>query len=638
MIFLLINHTKLKAMRQSVLIIGILLLISATGVAQQRTQPVKTLKEKSSKWKKVNNDALVNHLQYQPFLKSPSLGFTEDLLGSTIYDLQSNSSSPYGRLVRFDDGTFSAVWTRGMNPTAYSDRGTGYNYFDGTSWLSEPTMRLETVRTGWPSVAANGLTGEAVVSHRNATSPLKLLKRTFKGTGNWTESEIIPPAGASGIEWPRMVSSGENNENLHIICLTGPTSLGGTVYNGQDGAIVYTRSTNLGLSWSTPVVLPGLGAEYYRSFSSDVYEFAKPFGDQLAFAVVDNSCDMILMRSYDNGETWEKTVIWEHPYPMLNPSTTPTDTLYAPDGGVSLAFDKFGKLHVVFGVYRMLFIGDGTYTYWPGLSGIAYWNEDMPTFTGGDQMNILNPDDLDADGKLIGYYNIDWNGDGELNYLEGDDFYGNYGCGWASMPQLAFDDNGNAILLYSSLIENFDNGIQNYRHIWCRASSDNAQTWGPVIDLSDEPVHLFDECVFPSIATSSDENNWYFTYHIDNEPGLAIQGDEDPPSDNYCNFYHLSKIVNSGKEQLPVTETLVSNNYPEPFKGITNIDLVLKKPSSVGIRIFDFSGKLVLEQFNNLLTEGSHKLSVDLTNLPPAVYSYTIQAGTDQYRGKMIKR
>ncbi|MBK7028847.1 MAG: exo-alpha-sialidase [Bacteroidales bacterium] len=116
-----------------------------------------------------------------------------------------------------------------------------------------------------------------------------------------------------------MVSSGDNRNTLHVISLTGPTANGGAVFNGQDGAIVYTRSTNMGLAWSTPVVLPGLGSDYYRSFGSDVYEFAEPQGNNLAFAIVDNSNDVILMRSSDNGETWQKKVLWEHPYPMLEP-------------------------------------------------------------------------------------------------------------------------------------------------------------------------------------------------------------------------------------------------------------------------------------------------------------------------------
>ncbi|MBK7172866.1 MAG: hypothetical protein IPH84_06460 [Bacteroidales bacterium] len=178
-------------MRPIVLAIAFLVIgISTYLYSQERTEPIKKLSQYSKTRPKLCKDELINTLPYQQ--GSPSkMGFAEDLLGSTVYDLQTNSSSPFGRLVRFDDGTFGSVWTRGMSPTAYSDRGTGYNYFDGTSWLADPTIRLETLRTGWPSIAKRGYTGEAVVSHRNATSPLWFMYRTFKGTGNWTESTII---------------------------------------------------------------------------------------------------------------------------------------------------------------------------------------------------------------------------------------------------------------------------------------------------------------------------------------------------------------------------------------------------------------------------------------------------------------
>lgn len=128
---------------------------------------------------------------------APTYGWPEDLAGSTIYDLQSNAASPNGRLIRFDDGTFSAVWTRGTGPTAYADRGTGYNYYDGTTWGADPTGRVETVRAGWPSLAKCGPDGEAFVSHRSGTTALRFNKRATKGTGAWTESEIPTPAGAS---------------------------------------------------------------------------------------------------------------------------------------------------------------------------------------------------------------------------------------------------------------------------------------------------------------------------------------------------------------------------------------------------------------------------------------------------------
>jgi hypothetical protein len=266
---------------------------------------------------------------------APSYGFPEDLVGGTIYDLQSNASSPYGRLIRFDDGTFSAVWTRGTGPTVYNDRGTGYNYFDGTTWGPDPTGRVETVRTGWPSIAQMGASGEALVSHRSGTLGLTFSKRVTKGTGSWTESTIAPPTGASGLLWPRLVSSGTDHNTLNIIALTAPTGNGGTVYQGQDGAMVYTKSTDNGATWSTPTVLPGLGSTDYVAFGGDSYDCAEPMGDNLAFALVDNSNDLVVMRSSDNGDTWTKTVVWQHPYPMFDPATTATDTIYTPDATAS---------------------------------------------------------------------------------------------------------------------------------------------------------------------------------------------------------------------------------------------------------------------------------------------------------------
>ncbi|MBK7028846.1 MAG: hypothetical protein IPH45_06415 [Bacteroidales bacterium] len=191
-------------MRPIVLAIAFLVIgISTYLYSQERTEPIKKLSQYSKTRPKLCKDELINTLPYQQ--GSPvQMGFAEDLLGSTVYDLQTNSSSPFGRLVRFDDGTFGSVWTRGMSPTAYSDRGTGYNYFDGTSWLADPTIRLETLRTGWPSIAKRGYTGEAVVSHRNATSPLWFMYRTLKEPVTGLNQPSIlrqVPAGLSGQGW-----------------------------------------------------------------------------------------------------------------------------------------------------------------------------------------------------------------------------------------------------------------------------------------------------------------------------------------------------------------------------------------------------------------------------------------------------
>ncbi|HNX45052.1 MAG TPA: hypothetical protein PLJ84_12555, partial [Bacteroidales bacterium] len=110
------------------------------------------------------------------YVESP-VSYMEDEVGYTVYDLQSNGSTPYGRLTQFTDGTFAAVYTVAVNPTAYNDRGTGYNYFDGTTWGPSNSTRLESAKCGWPTHAQLGANGEVVVSHRSGTAGLKLLKR-----------------------------------------------------------------------------------------------------------------------------------------------------------------------------------------------------------------------------------------------------------------------------------------------------------------------------------------------------------------------------------------------------------------------------------------------------------------------------
>ena len=44
------------------------------------------------------------------------------------------------------------------------------------------------------------------------------------------------------------------------------------------------------------------------------------------------------------------------------------------------------------------------------------------------------------------------------------------------MPQLTIDENNNIFLLFSGITETFDNGTQQYRHIWSRASYDGGQS------------------------------------------------------------------------------------------------------------------------------------------------------------------
>src|SRR5215831_20398997 len=64
------------------------------------------------------------------------------VIGTTLYDLQTNTAVSR-RLLQRTDGSMTAVWIISQK-SDFSDRGTGYAYFDGTNWTcTNPETRLE---------------------------------------------------------------------------------------------------------------------------------------------------------------------------------------------------------------------------------------------------------------------------------------------------------------------------------------------------------------------------------------------------------------------------------------------------------------------------------------------------------------
>ena len=492
----------------------------------------------------------------------------EEEIGMTGYDLQSNACTPYGRFHIFDDGTMGAVWTRGTGGDPFTDRGTGYNYFNGTSWGAEPASRIENVRTGWPSYAALGANGEIIIAHQRATLPLIISKRTNKGSGDWSFSSFSGPDGHQ-LLWPRMVTGGTDHNYIHLFGLTAPSGNGGSPYQGQDGALVYSRSTDGGVNWDmNNIILDGMGSSNYVCYYEDMYSWVEPKGDNLAFIVCDPRNDLFVMRSADAGATWQKTVIWQHPYPHWN-GISATDTFYRPDGSAHGVFDNNGKLHIVFGIDRAY--ANGTTRYWfPFEDGIAYWNEDHPSWTGGttdQQCNCLNPDLLYEQGSLVGWIQ-DINGNGQIDLVDSTvHVLANYGLNPSSMPQLTIDENNNIFLLFSGITETFDNGNQQYRHIWSRASYDGGQSWGNFQDLTGDVLHSYDECAFPSIAALTDDKV-HCIYQADAEPGICLGLDHGCYGDNYIR--HLSAYLTSPPPPFYCISGIITyaNGYPIPCLSI----------------------------------------------------------------------
>ena len=568
--------------------------------------------------------------------KSAMLTPEEAVMGTTWYDLQSNTSMQ-NRIHYYDDGTIGGVFTFGLSAPSYTERGTGYNYFDGTSWGPLPTERLEGDRTGWPAYAPWGENGEISLAHfsEGTYDGLVYSMRPEKGTGDWTFLEVFGPTGWEGMLWPRMATGGVDNTVIHQIPITRPVGNGGTIYEGIDGAILYSRSSDGGATWDIEnELLDGLTSDDFAAISGDTYEI-QARGDVVAFTVGDAWTDFVLMKSTNGGDDWEKTVIWENPYPLWTSGVT--DTFYCADGAKHLAIDMNGKVHVAFGINRAL-SDDGTAQSWfPLVDGLGYWNEDRPTFS--NDVDALNPYDdapyteLVEDYSLVGWAQ-DINGNGEWDIL-GE--VGLYYVGTSSQPTIMIDDNNQIFIIWAGITETFNNGLQDYRHLWGRSSPNGGDWWGGFVDLTGDLVHIFDECVFPNVSQNSDDY-LYLNYQLDNEPGLSVRGDEDPPGENKIQFMKVSKEEFSvGIEDKPAIRDIdVAQNQPNPFNGTSTVYVNLNKESNLSLDVTNMMGQVVYSINAGQTSAGLNKLEIDGSQLSSGVYFYTVTAGKSVVTKKMI--
>jgi hypothetical protein len=589
---------------------------------------------------------MLNHTYTTPgVMKSAKLLGDEAEIIETSYDLQTNTLLS-NRFWVWEDGTMAAVATRGMEAPAFADRGTGYNYYDGSGWGPIPIARIETVRTGWPSIAPLGEGGEIVASHMAAAAEwyIAINKRETRGQGAWEEGTVLAPTSAAGILWPRMTTAGENNNSVHLIALTTPVANGGTIYEDQDGALLYYRSQDQGETWDIEgLLIEGLGSDYYTNISADDYAIASQ-GDNVFILVASAWMDLFVLKSADNGETWEKILIWEHPYPFFDFQTTlMPDTLYAVDNSASMAIDKDGMVHVTWGISRVARLEvnppePGFYSYWPFTDGIGYWNENMGQIPEADNPHhTMMPEYLDDLGMLIGY------AQGDILQYEGthpDAPFAVYrSLGISTMPTIM--THGSMIALaYACPTHGFltTDGLYNYHHIWTRFSYDLGQTWGDFHDLqADNVFHLYDECIYPVFAPKANPDGIpQLLYNADNKPGLHIDEDHEPVINR---IIHNSFTFIVGVDEIAgssVSQLAVSQNYPNPATGSTQISIELNKPSMVHLDLFNMTGQKVLDIPQRNLQAGKHNVNMDVSRLPSGVYFYTVTAGAEKQTRKMI--
>jgi len=625
----------------------------AVGLSAQ-INPIKLAKhlDKSNNNKIVRsgNEILGNLLvNPNPTISSSNLKTafsSETTIGTTTYDLQSNASVQ-NRILMHDDGTISACWTTSQELNAqWSDRGTGYNFFDGTNWGMQPLNRLESSRGGWPSIVKMGSGKEAAITHNTDNSHVNMTHRSTTGTGSWTEQNISSMDDSTGVYrdmiWNRTVSGGPNNGSLHMIAVTASTTFLGTPFNGLDGALVYYRSLDEGVTWDIKdMQLPGLDTATYNGtagHSGDSYAITAK-GNVIAVAYFAGFSDAILIKSTDNGTTWTKTTFSNFPVDKYAPDSGVdidadgfADTIYTTDGSGAILIDNNDMVHITYGNMRVVDadLTDGLTSYYPGTNGLMYWNENLGEDTSG---TWITPSLWDHGNAIMIAASEDTDGDSILNLID----WGSYGGGLSTMPSMGIDANGVIFVSYSTVMENIDNGTQNFRHINIVRSIDGGLNWSSSVNLT--PHDGFDglfECVFGSMNTVVDDKI-RILYQKDEEPGTTLGQDEDLVNFNDIIYLEVDTV---GLFGTPLSVTDVKNTtkftvYPNPANDYTSISISLDKTEKATLIIIDLLGKEISKK-ERVFYSGTTIETLDVSNFQNGVYFITLKVGSKITTQKLV--
>lgn len=523
------------------------------------------------------------------------------IVGKTNFDIQTHGSERI-RLIDLNQTSMDGVWTEDQtHDFQFKSRGTGYERYSGEAVLSITHGRIENgTRTGFPSILLLADSNEVVINHADG-GYLHMLKRNAYSAGAWSESSIPHDSTIGDLLWPMATVGGNDTMSIHVIALTEPTTAGGKVYNGLDGALLYFRSLDGGASWDIiDTLLPGLNNANYNGFEADHYSITAR-DSIIAIGVFGVTEDVVVYKSVDNGNTWTTTIVNDFPFTKyvadqkygtdINGDHIP-DTVVTSDGAGSLLITKNGIVHVWFGELRIIDkdLTDGLIKYFPTSSGLHYWNESFG-----------------VDSSIVIANLIDLNSSGTFDFLPN---IANYNVSLTSFPSSCEAIANQIHVFYSALVENESWNGQQYRHVYDISSEDGGTTWNTPIDLSVAYGYL--ESVFPS-AVKYIDTLLFITIQEDVLPGLATLGDLDPLTTNNEIFLMLdtTELVGLSEKKLQSGSIRL---YPNPAESFISIVLPVNMPTA-HVELMDLNGRLV-EHYENIHSG----TSLPMQHIPTGLY------------------
>lgn len=627
---------------------------------------IKANKAANAKAESEVQSPVINKLRQAPQRKTngdkPLYGATT--IGNTIYDLQTNNALA-SRLQVYPGGKISAAWTTSSDGgPGFSQRGTGYNQYVGGTWRKAlpNNARFETSRVGWPCIGAatfGGVEKEYVFAHAVASSGLTggfiFSTNTGIGTdftaGSISLNDSYNAANTPGPIWARTATAGSRIILISRFADSSSTSYPNNYRKaGVRNPITYSIYNAAAQTWVVKNdVLPGYDSTRYDIGVADDYAI-DAVGNKVRILIGGTYDDLALWSSEDAGDTWTKTIIDSFQRALPTKSTAPKDVN---NGAVAVMIDNRGITHVTYArlalAYDSLTATDtlNYVSYGTNTEGIAYWNDKINPTTGtfNNRIIIGKTPDQDNDNAIT------------LASNTRSRTYGGYGsalsftsggttttfCAISTQPMLSHDANGNLFCTYIAPIEGDESGdAENFHDIFVVYSKDTGKTWGIPQNLTKTTGF---EDAFPTLAKVSDDK-LRIMYFLKDDVGVSVNNANNPETNLLVNYMEIptAKILKDSVGIFPagINEGYtdagfnVSQNFPNPYKGITQIDFNITKRNDVSFSVCDMLGKVLYTETQSNTEAGKHSIYFNAGELSSGIYFYTVTVGSQKITQKMI--
>jgi hypothetical protein len=529
-------------------------------------------------------------------------------VGTTHYDYQTNGSTG-NRVVKDVSGNIHVCWMNGISFWS-GNRWVYYNFRDAAAGTWNWTTTGVQVN---PPPQGDGYTnmdllsgGEGVIEYHSLTDQdwVVLSVDVLPGFGTFTEYDVpdrIP--GDTVAIWPYVAV--DRQDRIHVVA---------HAYYSEGGStkrVIYTRSEDQGVNWTTPVDFDSTNSISTIIVASSVNDKVAIINPQYG-QHPDAFNDIIYIESQD-GVTWD----WQNKHNVTMYDTSCyRDSIWAYADNDAV-YDNNGDLHIVWNAFKTVPGGEAllqSFLYhWSEATGISFIAEhpDEPSW----------PPNCATGG---------WN--------------------WPlAKLSLGVDDENNLFCIFTRF-DSTDCSVGGYANgeLYGTASNDGGVTWGRMVNLTNSPTPdcwpgECDSDHWSSMAELVDDS-LYILYINDKDAG-GIPQTEGVDTENPVMYYAVHKDtllqmlkVEEEKEVEP-TSFVLKQNYPNPFNASTTIQYVTLASGKVELSVYNLAGEKVAVLTDEVVPVGEHTVTWDAAAVASGIYycKLTTSEGTAAKRMLLLK-